>query len=103
LARATSSPPIWTSAQNVEATLDNDPVAEYRLERYGFGLNVGRQISTYGEVRLGVGKAWGQAEVRIGDQSLPKVSFNEGFYELKYSYDTFDNVYFPHMAARKSA
>jgi NTE family protein len=39
-------------------------------------------------VRLGVGKAWGEAEVRIGDQDLPKVSFNEGFYELKYSFDT---------------
>ncbi|MCE1115719.1 MULTISPECIES: patatin-like phospholipase family protein [Pseudomonas] len=90
------APYLDLGSQNVEATLDNDPVAEYRLERYGFGLNVGRQISTYGEVRLGVGKAWGQAEVRIGDQSLPKVSFNEGFYELKYSYDTFDNVYFPH-------
>jgi NTE family protein len=43
-----------------------------------------------------VGKAWGEAEVRIGDQDLPSVSFNEGFYELKYSFDTFDNVYFPH-------
>ncbi|WP_194787924.1 patatin-like phospholipase family protein [Pseudomonas sp. UFMG81] len=90
------APYLDLGSQNVEATLDNDPVAEYRLERYGFGLNVGRQISTYGEVRLGVGKAWGEADVRIGDQSLPKVSFNEGFYELKYSYDTFDNVYFPH-------
>lgn len=44
---------------------------------------------------------WGQArlgrsEVRIGDQDLPTVSFNEGFYELKYSFDTLDNVYFPH-------
>ncbi|MDH0300393.1 MULTISPECIES: patatin-like phospholipase family protein [unclassified Pseudomonas] len=90
------APYLDLGSQNVEATLDNDPVAEYRLERYGFGLNVGRQIGTYGEVRLGAGKAWGNAEVRIGDQDLPKVSFNEGFYELKYSFDTFDNVYFPH-------
>lgn len=90
------APYLDLGSQNIEATLDNDPVAEYRLERYGFGLNLGRQIGTYGEVRLGVGKAWGEAEVRIGDQDLPKVSFNEGFYELKYSFDTFDNVYFPH-------
>ncbi|WP_139673443.1 patatin-like phospholipase family protein [Pseudomonas sp. F16(2018)] len=90
------APYLALGSQNVEAILDNDPVAEYRLERYGFGLNVGRQIGTYGEVRLGAGKAWGNAEVRIGDQDLPKVSFNEGFYELKYSFDTFDNVYFPH-------
>ena len=90
------APYLDFGSQNIEATLDNDPVAEYRLERYGFGLNLGRQIGTYGEVRLGAGKAWGEAEVRIGDQDLPKVSFNEGFYALKYSFDTFDNVYFPH-------
>ncbi|HDS1735732.1 MULTISPECIES: patatin-like phospholipase family protein [Pseudomonas] len=90
------APYLDLGSQNIEATLDNDPVAEYRLERYGLGVNLGRQIGTYGEVRLGVGKAWGEAEVRIGDQDLPKVSFNEGFYELKYSFDTLDNVYFPH-------
>ncbi|QBF29045.1 hypothetical protein EXN22_08715 [Pseudomonas tructae] len=90
------APYIDLGSQNIEATLDDDPIAEYRLERYGFGLNLGRQIGNNGEVRLGVGKAWGQAEVRIGDQDLPKVNFNEGFYELKYSFDTLDNVYFPH-------
>ncbi|MHA6196637.1 patatin-like phospholipase family protein [Pseudomonas wadenswilerensis] len=90
------APYLNLGSQNIEATLDNDPVAEYRLERYGFGLNVGRQIGTSGEVRLGVGQAWGEANVRIGEQDLPKVSFSEGFYELKYSFDTLDNVYFPH-------
>ena len=90
------APYLNLGSQNIEATLDNDPVAEYRLERYGFGLNLGRQIGNSGEVRFGVGQAWGKAEVRIGDQDLPKVNFNEGFYELKYSFDTLDNVYFPH-------
>ena len=90
------APYLDLGSQNIEATLDNDPIAEYRLERYGFGLNLGRQIGTYGEVRLGIGKAWGEANVRIGAQDLPKVSFNEGFYDLKYSFDTLDNVYFPH-------
>ncbi|SEM74155.1 NTE family protein [Pseudomonas sp. ok272] len=83
-------------SQNVDAILDNDPIAEYRLQRYGFGLNVGRQIGNSGEIRLGIGEAWGKADVRIGDQSLPSESFNEGFYELKYSFDSLDNVYFPH-------
>lgn len=83
-------------AQNVEAILENDPIAQYRVERYGFGLNVGRQIGNSGEVRFGVGEAWGKADVRIGDQDLPSESFNEGFYELKYSFDSLDNVYFPH-------
>ncbi|MCF5702654.1 patatin-like phospholipase family protein [Pseudomonas syringae] len=83
-------------AQNVDSVLDNDPVAQYRVERYGFGLNLGRQIGNNGEVRFGVGEAWGKADVRIGDQDLPSESFTEGFYSLKYSYDSLDNVYFPH-------
>ena len=83
-------------SRNVESILDNDPVAQYRVERYGFGLNVGRQIGNNGEIRFGVGQAWGKADVRIGDHDQPSENFNEGFYELKYSFDSFDNVYFPH-------
>jgi len=90
------APYLALGSQNIEATLDDDPIAEYRLERYGFGLNLGRQIGNSGEVRFGVGQAWGNAEVRIGDQDLPRFSFSEGFYELRYSFDTLDNVYFPH-------
>lgn len=90
------APYIHAQSQNVEAILDNDPIAEYRLERYGFGLNVGRQIGNSGEIRLGVGEAWGKADVRIGERDLPSTSFNEGFYDIKYSFDSLDNVYFPH-------
>jgi len=90
------APYLRLGSQNVEAALDNDPIAEYRLERYGYGFNIGRQIGTSGEVRLGAGQAWGKAKVRIGEQELPDVSVSEGFYELRYSFDSFDNVYFPH-------
>jgi NTE family protein len=90
------APSVVFEAQNVDAVLDNDPIAQYRVERYGLALNVGRQIGNNGEVRFGVGEAWGKADVRIGDQDLPSESFNEGFYSLKYSFDSLDNVYFPH-------
>ncbi|NWD75141.1 patatin-like phospholipase family protein [Pseudomonas gingeri] len=90
------APYVNLQTQNVDATLDNDPIAQYRLERYGFGLNIGRQIANNGEIRFGIGEAWGKADVKIGDRSLPRVSFSEGFYALKYSFDSLDNVYFPH-------
>ena len=90
------APYINAQSQNVESILDNDPIAEYRLERYGLGLNLGRQIGNSGEIRLGIGEAWGKADVRIGDHDLPSTSFNEGFYDIKYSFDSLDNVYFPH-------
>ncbi|GGJ79951.1 patatin-like phospholipase family protein [Pseudomonas matsuisoli] len=90
------APNVYTEAQNVDATLDNDPIARYRLQRYGYGLNAGRQIANNGELRFGLGQAWGKTEVRIGDTDQPEVNFTEGYYELKYSFDTLDNVDFPH-------
>ncbi|MDA8483521.1 patatin-like phospholipase family protein [Pseudomonas resinovorans] len=90
------APYLFGEAQNIEAILDNDPIAEYRLERYGYGLNLGRQIANNGEIRFGVGQAWGSADVRVGERDLPSFDFSEGYYELKYSFDTLDNVDYPH-------
>lgn len=89
------APNLFAETQNVEAILDNDPIAEYRLQRYGYGLNLGRQIANNGEIRFGVGQAWGEADVRVGDQQLPDFTFEEGYYQLQYSFDTVDNVDFP--------
>ncbi|WP_417778352.1 patatin-like phospholipase family protein [Stutzerimonas xanthomarina] len=89
------APNLFAEAQNVEAILDNDPIAEYRLQRYGYGLSLGRQIANNGEIRFGVGQAWGEADVRVGNQQLPDFSFEEGYYQLQYSFDTVDNVDFP--------
>ncbi|MBP3865299.1 MAG: patatin-like phospholipase family protein, partial [Pseudomonas sp.] len=90
------APYIRAQSQNVEIIDENDPIAEYRLERYGFGLNFGRQIGNSGEIRLGIGEAWGKADVRIGERDMPSLNFKEGSYDLKYSFDSLDNVYFPH-------
>ncbi|WP_217477165.1 patatin-like phospholipase family protein [Stutzerimonas stutzeri] len=89
------APSLFAEAQNVEAIIDNDPIADYRLQRYGYGLDLGRQIANNGEFRVGVGQAWGEADVRVGDQALPDYSFKEGYYQLRYSFDTVDNVDFP--------
>ncbi|MDF3866920.1 patatin-like phospholipase family protein [Pseudomonas denitrificans (nom. rej.)] len=89
------APFLFNQAQNVEATDNDDPIAEYRLERYGYGLNLGRQIANNGEFRLGVAQAFGKADVRVGEQDLPDYHFNEGYAQLQYSFDTMDNVDFP--------
>ncbi|MFL9814752.1 patatin-like phospholipase family protein [Stutzerimonas sp. VN223-3] len=89
------APNLFAETQNVESIIDNDPIAEYRLQRYGYGLNLGRQIANNGEIRFGIGQAWGEADVRVGDQQLPEFSFEEGYYQLQYSFDTVDNVDFP--------
>ena len=89
------APYLFNEARNVEATDNDDPIAEYRLERYGYGLNLGRQIANNGEFRFGVAQAFGKADVRVGEQDLPNYHFNEGYAQLQYSFDTVDNVDFP--------
>ncbi|WP_027908364.1 patatin-like phospholipase family protein [Pseudomonas sp. URMO17WK12:I4] len=90
------APSVRVDAWNVESVLDNDPIAEYRVKRYGYGFDIGRQIANNGELRFGVGQAWGDAKVRIGERDQPEFSFTEGYYELQYAFDTMDNVDFPH-------
>jgi len=91
------APWLLSEARNAELFSANnkDPIARYRLARYGLGLNLGRQIGRRGELRFGIGHNWGEAKVRIGDASLPNYHFSEGFYELNYAYDSLDNVNFP--------
>ena len=90
------APNLYAEAWNVDAVLDNDPIAEYRVKRYGYALNVGRQIANNGEIRFGIGQAMGEAGVRVGERNMDEFSFTEGYYGLEYSFDTLDNVDFPH-------
>ncbi|MDQ7985052.1 patatin-like phospholipase family protein [Pseudomonas sp. G34] len=90
------APNLHAEAWNLESVLNNDPIAEYRVQRYGYGFDLGRQIANNGELRFGIGQAWGDAEVRIGERDQPEFSFTEGYYELQYAFDTLDNVDFPH-------
>ncbi|NLY58372.1 MAG: BamA/TamA family outer membrane protein [Gammaproteobacteria bacterium] len=89
------APFIDAEARNVEVILDNDPVADYRQQRYGAGINIGRQIANNGEVRFGLSRYDGKSRIRVGDPDQDTLSFNEAFYSLQIDRDTMDNVNFP--------
>lgn len=89
------APFLDAESRNVEVIIDNDPIVDYRQQRYGSGLNVGRQIANSGEVRFGISRYWGESEVRVGDPESPSFSFEEAFYTLQLDRDTLDDVNFP--------
>ncbi|WP_373186359.1 patatin-like phospholipase family protein [Halopseudomonas sp.] len=89
------APFIDAEARNVEVIVNNDPVVDYRQKRYGAGLNLGRQIANNGEVRFGISRYHGEADVRVGDPKLPSFGFEEAFYSVQLDRDTLDNVNFP--------
>ena len=74
---------------------DGDRIAEYRVRSVQVGLDVGREISNWGEVRLGVRRGSGRSRVLIGDPTLPTDEFERGGFFARLSYDKLDSIYFP--------
>jgi NTE family protein len=74
---------------------DRDRIAEYRVRTVQGGLDVGREISNWGEIRLGVRRGEGRSRVLIGDPTLPTDEFQRGGYFARFSYDKLDSIFFP--------
>jgi NTE family protein len=72
-----------------------DRIAEYRVRTYEGGLDVGREFSNWGEMRVGLRRGSGHSHVLIGDPTLPKDKFNRGGLFARFSYDKLDSIFFP--------
>ncbi len=72
-----------------------DLLAEYRVRTLQGGLDVGREISNWGEVRFGMRRGTGRSRVLIGDPTLPVDEFDRGGYFARFSYDRLDSIFFP--------
>jgi NTE family protein len=74
----------------------DDKIGEYRLTNWQLELAGGRELSTYGEVRVGYTRRWVNASRRVGDPAtLPTQDFNSGSVFLQFSVDRLNNVNFP--------
>jgi NTE family protein len=74
---------------------DENVLAEYRVRSTEYGIDFGRELGNYGEVRIGWGRDFGSSSVRVGDPVLPKQDFDARTYFGEFRYDTVDNVNFP--------
>ncbi|MGB5587015.1 MAG: patatin-like phospholipase family protein [Gammaproteobacteria bacterium] len=75
---------------------DDDKIGEYRLTNWQLELAGGREISTFGEIRLGYTRRWINASRRVGDPTtLPTQDFNSGSVFLQLSVDRLNSVNFP--------
>lgn len=72
-----------------------DLLAEYRVRTLQGGLDLGREISNWGEVRFGMRRGTGRSRVLIGDPTLPVNEFDRGGYFARFSYDRLDSIFFP--------
>ncbi len=69
--------------------------SQYLLSEYGLDIAVGREISTWGELRFGISRLAGDVELSGGQDSITESSYDKGEWYLKFSLDSLNNRYFP--------
>lgn len=95
------APMFRHESRNVPLFLpDGRAVAKYRVTERDAGLDFGRALGSWGEVRVGIHKINDSSVLRIGDPTLaaslpPPGSYAQGGYFARFSVDRLDNVYFP--------
>ena len=70
-------------------------LAEYRVRTTDYGVDLGRELGNYGEIRVGWGRDFGESRVRVGDPDLPAQTFDSRNYFGQFRYDSVDDVNFP--------
>ncbi|MCJ7600789.1 MAG: patatin-like phospholipase family protein [Desulfobulbaceae bacterium] len=89
------NPSLFYRVANYSEFENGDRLAEYRTTRYGIGLAAGRELGTWGEFRLGYRRSAGEAEIRVGDPSVPDYDFDDGLVFARLSLDELNEVPFP--------
>lgn len=82
-------------ARNVPLLQGERRLAEFRVRSFESGLDLGRELGNWGEMRVGVRRQTGQSRVRVGDPALPTTDFDARSYFARFSYDKLDDVNFP--------
>ena len=81
--------------RNLQVVEPSGEIVEFRERSYQLGLDIGREISSWGEARFGVRRGSQKRRVRIGDPTIPAQEFDRGGYFFRFSYDKLDSIYFP--------
>lgn len=89
------APQIEFEERSVYALQGDRRFAEYRVRSLQGALDVGRELSNWGEIRFGVRRGEGRSHVLIGDPELPGDQFNRGGMFARFSYDKLDSIFFP--------
>lgn len=99
-ARYFVAPRVDLGQRNVRTFVDGASTARYRLGESEAGLDFGRQLGRWGEVRVGAFRLTGSAIVKVGDPSLPNLSFDDGGVFANFAIDTLDDAQFPRHGTR---
>jgi NTE family protein len=89
------APSLRYEYQTLQVVEDGRRVARYRTRESEAALALGAELSNWGEVRLGLTRGDGSADVLVGDPTLPRTDFDLGAAFIEFAYDRLDSAYFP--------
>jgi NTE family protein len=89
------APQIDFEEHSVYRLQGRERIAEYRVRTLQGGVDLGRELANWGEVRVGYRGGTGRSHVLIGDPALPSDEFDRGGLFARFSYDKLDNLFFP--------
>ncbi len=93
------NPQLLYDSRSFSRFEDGDEIEEFRVNRYGGGIAAGRVLGHWGEIRVGMRRFTGDAEVRIGDPATPDIDIDSAEAYLRLTYDRIDNRNFPRSGA----
>ncbi|MBS0388920.1 MAG: patatin-like phospholipase family protein, partial [Proteobacteria bacterium] len=89
------APHLQAEAHNVPQLQDGETIGSYRVRTFEYGLDAGREFGNWGELRGGLLDTRGTTAVRLGDFSVPEVSYHTHAGFVRFNYDRLDSTTFP--------
>ncbi|HEX7116297.1 MAG TPA: patatin-like phospholipase family protein [Steroidobacter sp.] len=89
------APHVEFEERSVFELSGRERIAQYRVRDVSGGIDFGRELSNWGEIRVGLRRGSGRRRVLIGDPELPGADFDRGGFFTRFSYDKLDSIFFP--------
>jgi NTE family protein len=102
-ARYFVAPRARLEQRNFRAFAGASTVARYRVSEAELGVDLGRSLGNWGEIRAGIHRGVGDARVKVGDPVLPNAQFDSGGALAQLNIDTLDDAQFPNHGTLASA
>ncbi|MDH3337415.1 MAG: patatin-like phospholipase family protein [Gammaproteobacteria bacterium] len=94
------APRIDLRQYNINAFVADSAIARYRISETELGLDLGAEIKSFGEFRIGAYYGTGRGKVKVGDPLIPNVEFDTGGVLGRLRFDTRDDSRFPRRGIR---
>jgi NTE family protein len=89
------APSLRYEYRTLQVVDDGRRIARYRTRESEAALALGAELSNWGEVRFGLARGDGSADVLVGDPGLPQTDVDLGAAFFEFAYDRLDSAYFP--------